>query len=125
MKSLIKNAQINEVNVFIEINGLIKNHHDCQYDGMNKAWNPVMCVPSRRHTALLSGPVGLCERVGPVPGLEVAPQSLQVYWGEVSPDALPQPPLPLCGAAAARLTEFIPEMFPSNPPEEEERVQGR
>lgn len=27
----------------------------------------------QRHTDLLSGPVGVCEGVGPVPGLEVAP----------------------------------------------------
>lgn len=59
--------------------------------------------------------------VGPVPGLEVAPQPLQVHGGEVGADAFPQPPLPLRRAAAARLTEPVPEMFPPNPPEEEER----
>lgn len=63
--------------------------------------------------------------MGPIPGLEVAPESLQVHWWEVSSDAFPQPPLPLCCAGAARPAELVPEMFPSNPPEEEEGTLTR
>ena len=58
--------------------------------------------------------------VGPVPGLEVAPESVQVQWREVSSDAFPQPPLPLCCAGTARPAELIPEVFPSHPPERDE-----
>lgn len=61
--------------------------------------------------------------VGPVPGLEVAPESFQVDRREVRPDAFPQPPLPLCCAGAARLAELVPEMFSSNPPEKEEEEE--
>lgn len=58
--------------------------------------------------------------MGPVPGLEVAPESLQVHGREVGSDTFSQPPLPMCCAGTARLAELVPKMFPSNPPEEEE-----
>lgn len=61
--------------------------------------------------------------MGPVPGLEVAPEPFQVDRREVRPDAFPQPPLALCCAGAARLAELIPEMFSSNPPDKEEEEE--
>lgn len=61
--------------------------------------------------------------VGPVPGLEVAPESFQVDRREVRSDAFPQPPLALRCAGAARLAELIPEMFSSNPPDKEEEEE--
>ncbi len=54
---------------------------------------------------------------GPAPGLEVAPQTVQVNSGEVRADALPDPPFPLSRAAAARPREFIAEMLSAYPPE--------
>lgn len=59
--------------------------------------------------------------MGPVPGLEVAPKSLQVHRREVGSDAFSQPPLPLCCTGAAGFTELVYKMFPPNPPEEEEK----
>lgn len=55
-------------------------------------------------------------RMGPVPGLEVAPESFQVHRREVSSDAFPQPPLALCCTGTAWLAELVPEMFSPNPP---------
>lgn len=61
--------------------------------------------------------------MGPVPGLEVAPESFQVHGREVGPDAFSQPPLPLRCAGAARVAELVPEMFPSNPPEKDKDTE--
>lgn len=64
--------------------------------------------------------------MGPVPGLEVAPESFQVDSREVSTDTFPQPPLSLSCAGAARLAELILEMFSSDPPgEEKKETEGR
>lgn len=57
--------------------------------------------------------------VRPVPGLEVASESFQIHGREVGTNTFSQPPLPLRCTATSRLAELIPEMFPSNPPEEE------
>lgn len=54
--------------------------------------------------------------VGPVSGLEVAPESFQIHRREVSSDAFSQPPLTLRCTGSARLAELIPEMFTSDPP---------
>lgn len=57
--------------------------------------------------------------MGPVPGLEVSSESFQVHRGEVRSDAFSQPPLPLRCALTAWLAKLVPEVFSSNPPEEE------
>lgn len=59
--------------------------------------------------------------MGPVPGLEVAPESIQVDGGEVGTNTLPQPPLSLSCAGAARLAELIPEVLSSDPPGREQK----
>lgn len=64
--------------------------------------------------------------VGPVPGLEVTAESLQVHGGEVGTDTFPQPPLSLSCAGTARLAELISEMFTSDPPgKEKKKTEGR
>lgn len=55
--------------------------------------------------------------VRPVPGLEVASESLQVHGREVGSDAFPEPPLSLRGAGTSRLAELVNKMFSSDPPE--------
>lgn len=62
--------------------------------------------------------------VGPVSGLEVAPESFQVDRREVGADTFSQPPFSLSGAGAARLRELINEMFSSNPPGTVSAVEG-
>ncbi len=61
--------------------------------------------------------------VGPVPGLEVAPECFQVNSREVGTDAFPQPPLPLCGTATAGLTELVNKVFSSHPPERDTHMK--
>lgn len=63
--------------------------------------------------------------MGPVPGLEVAPESIQVHGGEVGTDTFPQPPLSLSCTGAARLAELIPEMFSTDPPGKEKKKPTR
>lgn len=131
-KFLILNSHIYKVTV--KENSSMRNHQGCHLWWKLSFTNELVTKPGilsrvslssslQHHTDLLSAPVGVCEGVGPVPGLEIAPKPLQVDWGEVSANAFPQPPLPLCCAAAAWLTEFVPEMFPPNPPGEEGRNQ--
>lgn len=71
-----------------------------------------------------SVPAGRDVWVGPVPGLEVAPEPDQVDRGEVGADPFPDPPLPLSGAGAARPAEPVDEMFPPDPPEEAQGQVG-
>ena len=55
--------------------------------------------------------------MGPLPGLEVTPESLQVHRGEVGSDPLPEPPFTLHRACRARSSELIAEVLPPHPPE--------
>lgn len=73
---------------------------------------PVLSEPP---SLVASAPAWWDMWVRPVPGLEVASESFQVYCREVGTDAFSQPPLALCCAGAARLRELISEVFSSHP----------
>lgn len=89
---------------------------DFSNSSMNLSWRcgAVMALlPVLRHM-----------RMGPVPGLEVAPEPFQVHRREVSSDSFSQPPLALCRAGTARLAELVPEMLSPNPPERKRRREN-
>lgn len=104
--------------VFIENSLNIFNIFDHFVERKAEGKHPVSNIfPSR--------PVWAYVRVGPVPGLEVAPESIQVDRGEVGTDTFPQPPLSLSCTGAARLAELIPEVFSSDPPGKEKKKTQR